>query len=260
MMGVDDPVLGDPRPASAKAVVDASVVTAVPDADPPPCTANPDNCGIGSYCAADGHCTPGCKADAECAQLSTAAPLCNVMLHQCVTCLRDDQCTNGLRCSPSGACVSACSSDGGTCAAGRLCCGGLCIDPKADVLNCGKCDFACSTLNAAPTCDKGTCQWKCAAGFGHCGTGNTGCDTDIAHDGNNCGQCGHQCTGFMAVEACVAGHCDVTACTPYFGDCNNKPEDGCECACGSTTAPVNHCCPGKICYSGQCDNDNICRD
>jgi hypothetical protein len=249
-MGVDEPTLADTSDAGA-----TTDDAAIDDPPPrPPCNGAPDDCPVGAYCA-EGACTPGCKTDPECLQLSPTAPLCDLNRHQCVSCLNDTQCMAPMKCSPAGSCVPVCSAEGGTCPNGRTCCAGLCIDPQSDVLNCGACGTQCSKNRGAPSCVTGVCQWACADGFAHCAAGNTGCETDVSKDLKNCGTCGQTCKkeDNVAEVECKSGKCHIKTCDKYNGDCDGKFFNGCECPCGAKwSATAKRCCPGNICFDGHC--------
>jgi hypothetical protein len=220
-----------------------------------------DNCRPGSYCNAASQCTLGCKQEADC-QISPAAPHCDTARHQCVACRTVADCTGADQCSPSGECVEGCDlAQGKLCSNGKECCSGLCLDLSRDPLNCGACATACSGLNGTPTCTARVCTWACATGFAHCGTGNTGCETNTRSDALHCGSCGRDCNPLVQNAdgaSCVAAKCAYTACRAGFTDCNSNPEDGCDCVCGA--ARGQPCCPGRVCNfpGGNCTGANKC--
>jgi hypothetical protein len=134
---------------------------------------------------------------------------------------------------------------------GKTCCGQFCLNISNDLLNCGACDNACSTVNGTPTCSGGNCNWpnsNCAQGFRHCASGNTGCETNIRTDVTKCGSCFRNCLNDVQNAdgiSCnpVSMTCQFTSCKPGFGDCINYA-DGCECACGSFAGQI--CCPNQV--------------
>lgn len=220
------------------------------------CTAAADECPAGRHCLPSNECAPGCKASSECEQLSPSAPRCNVARHQCVQCLGDADCTDGKKCSPAGSCVEGCTR-AGTCPNGGTCCGGFCVDTATDVLNCSACGLACSTANGAPSCAQSVCSWACNPGYAHCGTGNTGCETQTSTSVQNCGACSNDCSATVAnaTAACVASACTYTTCNAGFGDCDAQKANGCECACpvGCSSCAGGVClieCDGNKCTSG----------
>lgn len=206
-----------------------------------------DTCPAGSYCNEQSQCTLGCKQESDC-QISPAAPHCETTRHQCVECVDHTQCAGGTLCSSSGTCVEGCDLvQGKTCSAGKECCDGFCLDTKNDPLNCGACNTKCSTANGTPSCTAGSCTWMCASGFAHCGTGNTGCETNARTDVTHCGACDRDCnttTVNADAVACSAGSCVYGSCKVGFGNCDGLVSNGCECACGGLG---QICCPGGLC-------------
>lgn len=73
--------------------------------------------------------------------------------------------------------------------------------------NLSWCGTVCSSNNIpSPTCNSGSCNGACAAGFLDC-NGNkrlNGCEINSTNDNNNCGTCGHVCP---TATFCVAGGC-----------------------------------------------------
>jgi hypothetical protein len=255
-----------------------------------PCTSAPDSCPTGTYCAS-GTCAPGCKADAECT--SPGAMRCSPSRHQCVACVVPNDCPSGQLCTASGACATGCDpAQGKTCAAGLTCCNKMCIDTASDPLNCGacgatcggqlaccasqcvnllsdvgncgKCATACSTVNATASCSAGSCAWTCTAGFAHCASGNTGCESSLTST-QSCGGCGNACDVTNATAAMCDGMRCSYACKAGFGDCVQKgaDTDGCESslstvlncsacgrACDSAHSTPSACNAGACVYSG----------
>ena len=258
------------------------------------CTLDPDTCTAGRYCLPSNACAPGCKNDDECKTLSPSAPVCNVARHQCVNCKVDADCTGGLKCSPAGACVTACS---GTCADGKACCNGLCLDTNSDPLNCnacgaactgaqtsccagactnplttvsncGQCGTSCSTTNGTPSCLAGSCKWACSSGFSHCATGNTGCETSTSSNLRQCGSCFVDCSDSVYGangKACVSSKCTYTTCIAPNMDCDGDKRNGCECISTTCGNKDQLCCPGNLCGADyKCDpapaGDGKCHD
>ena len=226
------------------------------DLAPPPCTTAPDNCPTGTYCASDGTCAAGCKADADCAA-TAATPHCHTADHRCVECLQTTDCPLGKQCSPSGSCVDGCVPAAPNCAAGDLCCSNLCIDVATDLSNCGACGRACSSAHVTtPACSSKLCAPTCAAGWADCNhpvapNADDGCETNI-YDAAHCGACGAPaCNVPNATAACPAGSCTVGSCNAGWFDCNGKAADGCECA-GKDTGGGG-CCPGGGCQTAHSD-------
>lgn len=255
------------------------------------CVTSPDSCPVGSYCLPTNECAPGCKASSECATLSPTAPLCNATRHQCVECATSADCKDNKLCSPGGACTTSCANEGQPCATpGTTCCGGFCIDTKNDPLNCNGCGAACtgakglccggsctdpltnvqhcgrcgspcdSTVNtvAGTSCSAGACKFTCATGFGHCVTGNTGCETATATTTTSCGSCNLNCNTTVQNATsigCAASACTFT-CKAYFADGDRVASNGCEVPCG---AGGQRCCAQDVCQVGkQCETDGKC--
>ena len=258
------------------------------------CTSSPDGCAAGTYCLPSHECAPGCKASAECAALSPSSPFCNVQRHQCVQCAASGDCSDGLQCTPAGTCVKTCTGQGTKCPDGTsTCCGGLCIDTTSDPLNCnacggacagadtlccasqctnpltsvgncGKCGAACNSRTHAngSGCSAGACTFACESGFGHCATGNTGCEAPI-NTATACGSCANNCSVVVknaSGVSCQGGtKCAYTACNAGFYELDGNTSNGCE-PCG---ARGQYCCPGNICNGGSdCEpapaNDGRC--
>ncbi|MFN8593262.1 MAG: hypothetical protein U0031_17545 [Thermomicrobiales bacterium] len=131
-----------------------------------------------------------------------------------------DQCPSGQQCcAKDGQCQSVC------CPAGKIACGGTCIDRCAE----------------GEECSNGRC----------CLTGKTACNEqciDTSNDMANCGACGKTCDK-KACETCVGGECikpEPDPCNPCNPD-TGKPEAKCSaekdpkapdcangnCVCGS---------------------------
>lgn len=129
-------------------------------------------------------CVPGCASDKACEALGEAAPYCVLVRHECVTCRSDADCPNlGERCAPAGVCTRTC--DAGTqCQGERLCCNGLCVDPKTDIFNCNGCGNECHGDDAV--CCHSRCKNKLTSPDA-CGTCQTICkDPTPACVGGRC--------------------------------------------------------------------------
>lgn len=99
-------------------------------------------------------------------------------------------------------------------------------------------------------------------GGGGGGTGAPGtsveggtCGADLKNDVGNCGACGKVCGNQAnAYGYCKEGACAI-GCNTGFGDCDGKPETGCE---STLATDSNHCgacgksCGGARCVGGQC--------
>jgi hypothetical protein len=150
------------------------------------------------------------------------------------------------------------------CPTGQIVCNDVCIDPSADVFNCGQCGFICAQ-NAI--CASGSCI--CPQGTSYC---TSGICTDFDTDSQNCGACGNSCQG----GECCSGSCaDLSQDVQNCGACGLRCESGVPCLNGSCGCPpgtlpcpagcVNPaddpmncgdcgivCEPGLICLGGAC--------
>ncbi len=94
-----------------------------------------------------------------------------------------------------------------------------------------------------------------------CGTGALNCSgTCVSNpqtDPNNCGGCGRVCAlPRVSPNLCVAGACAVGGCTTTeFGDCDSRPENGCESSLVSNPSHCGGCgraCPMRANASATC--------
>lgn len=113
--------------------------------------------------------------------------------------------------------------------------------------SCGACGSVCAPANATGDCAGGTCRiGTCTAGFADCNMNPAdGCETRL-DTLTDCGVCGRSCAPAGAIGDCSTGTCRVGSCDPNRGDCDARPENGCETllttnsdcgACGSICAP-----------------------
>ncbi len=132
--------------------------------------------------------------------------------------------------------------------------------------DCGGCGVACSSANAATSCETGSCvSGGCSAGFGDC-NGNLpldGCEQaldTVAH----CGQCGQACSVANAAASCSNGSCQIGSCDAGFGNCDGRADTGCEVDLDSSEQHCGSCnaaCPSnRTCVAGrcQCTSDTDC--
>jgi hypothetical protein len=118
------------------------------------------------------------------------------------------------------------------------------FDLDTDPLNCGVCSYLCQPDNALGECVEGKCAvLECVEGYLDCDDKPvTGCEVHADQDEENCGDCGTICALDHASEVCLDGICSIAECDEYYGDANNKPEDGCEAfTVGSQDEPVFSC-------------------
>jgi hypothetical protein len=122
---------------------------------------------------------------------------------------------------------------------GEIRCDGVCVNPRTDPDNCGRCGNLCP---AGVTCVNGTCGGP----TGGCPSGQTRCSgtcVNLATDFFNCGSCRHACA---AGQFCSRGSC-VNACSNPV-DCPSDEDPskfGCggnaNCACLRTVEGPSQC-------------------
>jgi hypothetical protein len=135
----------------------------------------------------------------------------------------------------------------GVCGRSQSFCGGQCVDPKSDPMNCGGCGMACrGGANATPACVAAACANVCAKNFLDCnGVFADGCEVNAATDAMNCGLCGNVCPGGAnGTGACANGNCGI-ACNMGYMDCDRNPGNGCEVRISSDPSNCGAC--GKVC-------------
>jgi hypothetical protein len=131
-----------------------------------------------------------------------------------------------------------------------------------DVLHCGACATACSTVHGKPSCNAGVCAIECAAGFADCNNDPTdGCEANLTADPLHCGSCADVCSQRNATAVCNGGKCVVTKCDTGFNDCNASGADGCESDPARDVTNCGGCgtscvVPGATakCNAGQCQH------
>lgn len=161
--------------------------------------------------------------------------------------------------------------DSGSCAAGWILCGAVCVDPTTDRAHCGGCGRVCGsgascisgtcacppgspscsvTLGDPDRCGGSTCRAEqvCTSDRCVCRPGLTevaGRCVDLASDPDNCGSPGHRCPGACAGGVCVDGCPDGT--TRCDGACVNLRTNALHCGeCGRT------CDRDRVCVEGGC--------
>lgn len=156
--------------------------------------------------------------------------------------------------SPDDAAAADTGPDTGMgCAPGSKACGDLCVSPEDPFFGCASPTCArCDIPNASAACVAGACAIAaCLVGFADCNADPAdGCETAIGTVAN-CGACGIACPAPKHVEpACIAGTCTGT-CELGWGDCNGKPQDGCERNLMTDERNCGAC--GTRCIIGHCD-------
>ena len=235
-------------------------------------------------------CLPGqkCKLPTDCAGGNCTNGTCSL------TCLDGkgncdgdaaNGCESNLKTDPAhcGACDTPCnlahtsaSCNGGTCAVDQCtapyadCDGdptnGCETNTGTDSANCNGCGLTCPAVNGTPSCVASSCEITCAAGFSDCDDDRSnGCEKKTDSDASNCGMCGKVCDAGNGTPRCNLGVCGVSDCPAGFGDCDGKPENGCEVnltndadnckVCGSACVVANGTpsCAASACKVGSCD-------
>jgi len=114
-----------------------------------------------------------------------------------------------------------CQNDGDC--QGFKCCGGFCVNPGNDILNCGSCNNVCG--GTRPFCSGGgTCAtgWPCDLVGATCGAGTTCC-------GSQC------CTGAQLCCLLTLGPTFLGCFDPVNGTC---PIGCADCNCAAPTTPI----------------------
>jgi len=241
------------------------------------------NCGsCGVACGADEACANGACYPSDC--VGTPCDPSSVCFQDVCTdkaCV-GVVCPTGLTCS-QGTCV---------CAAGRLTCGGGCVDPQTDDAHCGGCGHACAATEACvqgaclpkdcpqedcdplSVCYQGACVDRpcvgvvcsggqvCQGGVCACPPKSTTCGgscVDPKTDSAHCGSCDTGCGAGTrcAAGACLPTACDGGACDPlsvcYQGGCVEAACVGVACTGGQRcTAGVCVCPQGQVLCNGAC--------
>ncbi|AKV02850.1 Tryptophan synthase alpha chain [Labilithrix luteola] len=124
-------------------------------------------------------------------------------------------------------------------------CGTTCIDPNANVDNCGVCNKKCPEVaNGTRSCKMGVCAFTCNAPFHACGAA-CAAENDPSACGAACTVCATPPNG---KPTCTGGACGVE-CTPGFGNCDANALNGCEADFATDALNCGGC--GKLCV-GTC--------
>src|SRR5262245_13878686 len=135
-------------------------------------------------------------------------------------------------------------------------------DTMKDSANCGGCAVPCSPPHAMPSCALGVCKVaSCLPGWSDCdGNPQNGCESSTGDDVNNCGACGKKCAAPNSMLSCIGGACVILGCTPGFGDCDQRADNGCEVNIGEDALNCGGCGKGCVgfanatmgCVIGRC--------
>ncbi len=109
-----------------------------------------------------------------------------------------------------------------------------------------------STLSSSSSTASSSSSSSADASAGATASASSGAPQSSSASG---GGCGSGCMLANATSDCVAGACVITSCDGNFGDCDLKPETGCETNlnkdpehCGSCA----HSCGGAKCAGSKC--------
>ncbi len=166
-----------------------------------------------------------CVENRDC---SAEEPICNVGTNRCEGCVRDSDCIGAFVCSPDGACVTECESDGDC----------IARDPSLPVCDIGDCVECVRDAECEPG--------EVCSGERRCEP--SGCSSDIECGGTTpvCDLDEGQCVECLTTDDCESGVCDLEAhlCRPSC--------DGIDCP---ASAPI---CDEGICYP--CVENEHCSD
>lgn len=138
---------------------------------------------------------------------------------------------------------------GPRCGSEQMLCGMACVNPMADVSNCGGCGRTCTFPNASAGCSAASCTLTlCAPGYADCDRLlSNGCERPVGSDNLNCGACGRACP---SGTACVGGAC--------AGICPTG-QSLCSGTCMALTTDTNCSACGNACGGGQTCVGGVCR-
>ena len=145
--------------------------------------------------------------------------------------------------------------DGGRmCVAGRVECGGVCVDTNSNPAHCGACGNACG---ATETCDSGSCRemTRCSPGEEDCGSGCV----DVGMNDLHCGRCGNACS---VGESCMDGACQPDTCPTgeerCGAACTDTDTDNANCGACDAPCEVGEMCAGGSCSSACAMDETLC--
>ena len=143
--------------------------------------------------------------------------------------------------------------------------------------NCAYCGNSCHAPNSTPNCNNRVCELDCDTNYLDCDSlVSTGCEVDLRDNINHCGTCENNCDNLdhVAHSMCTGGVCVINNCKPFYDNCNQIIDDGCETPintitdCGFCNNPcvlpnaLSQCdfgvCEIQTCFGGydNCDGDH----
>ncbi len=215
---------------------------------------DPLSCTFGS-CHAACKETRDCATGERCVKVGTAG-VCQRTDE--ATCTYTSMCSDPLKCAVDGKCRAACLGDT-DCLASQKCASFVCADPdqldpitmdlehnnpngygaggdageppadasaRPDAAS-GDTSVASPDASTAPDAMIGTESGACPLGKGTCEGDPTPCTQNV-YQVTQCGDCKTTCDGTHGSVSCPAGVCVVASCSMGYGDCDGKPETGCE--------------------------------
>jgi hypothetical protein len=224
-----------------------------------------------NHCSACGvACLPrGPNEIAQC-EASVCSRMCRSFFAECDanvgTICETNVGTDNANCGSCGnACAAGltCVTGACRCPAGRILCGGACVDAATSRSHCGACGVACGATQA---CTAGVCtNVTCASGETNC----SGACIALSYNPTNCGMCGRACTStqYCTISACAACPAGQQRCSNAVGaPCINLQTHPLNCgACGTTCTAAyaggeGFCAAGACgtrcaAFRGNCDND-----
>ncbi len=110
------------------------------------------------------------------------------------------------------------------------------------------------------SCVSGACALSsCADDYDDCdGDPANGCEASLA-SAEHCGACHNACSFANAAASCMEGTCDMAECDAGYGDCDERPDNGCEVRltniadCGACGQSCSHDNAESTCTTGSCE-------
>lgn len=188
-------------------------------------------CNVG-YGDCDGLTVNGCETNTA---GGTPGPSGSIL--NCGSCGTNCSVANGTPQCSAGTCgIQSCNTGWGDCNSTYA--DGCETNTTTNLLNCGGCGNACSTVGGTASCASSTCGITCSPGYGNCDSSAVnGCEINVTNDVNNCGGCGAKCTPDSSTHVLTTkcnpsgstGNCGVATCASGYYDYDKSYANGCEC-------------------------------